>query len=45
MDFFRYDLYGVYKRNIELGTSQEDGVTTKEMSEAHKLRNPPIELG
>ena len=34
MDFFRYDLYRVYKQ----GTAEEDGVTTKDMAEAHKAR-------
>ena len=34
MDFFRYDLYRVYKQ----GTAEEDGLTTKDMAEAHKAR-------
>jgi hypothetical protein len=34
MDFFKYDLYYLYKN----GNFAEDGVTTKEMAEAHKLR-------
>lgn len=34
MDFFRYDLYRVYKQ----GTAEEDGLTTKDMAEAHKTR-------
>lgn len=38
MDFFSYDLYTVYKAKMLSGTAEEDGVTTKEMSEAHKLR-------
>jgi hypothetical protein len=38
MDFFRYDLYSVYKTKTDLGTAEEDGLTTKEMAEAHKHR-------
>ncbi|TLX89588.1 MAG: hypothetical protein E6K97_04940 [Thaumarchaeota archaeon] len=34
MDFFKYDLYRLYKTE----KLNEDGLTTKEMSEAHKLR-------
>jgi len=38
MDFFCHDLYTTYKTKMESGLREEDGVTTKELSEAHKLR-------
>jgi regulator of PEP synthase PpsR (kinase-PPPase family) len=38
IEFFKYDLYRVYVRKIDFGSAQEDGLTTKEMSEAHRLR-------
>ena len=38
MDFFRLDLYSVNKRNLEAGKLEEDGLTTKDLSEAYKAR-------
>ncbi len=42
MDFYRYDLYSVYEAKMDLGTNDEDGLTTKEMADAHKVRTGRI---
>jgi hypothetical protein len=38
MDFYRYDLYDVYREKLDSREEIEDGVYTSEMSQAHKLR-------
>ena len=38
MDFFSYDLYATYKEKGDSDPDAEDGVTTKEISQAYKLR-------
>jgi len=38
MDFFSHDLYATYREKLESHGEAEDGVTTKEMIQAHKLR-------
>jgi hypothetical protein len=38
MDFYNYDLFELYREKLTSHGQSEDGVTTNEMSQAHKLR-------